>query len=118
MPTSIDFEAPQTISFCRSNNKSDNPNAQWHERYVEEDDAAFHAVGGGVQFLEAVNDEEIALHSVGRRADAVAEAEHHEVVAPPPADEAPWWPAETTRLGVLARRVWQPVLDHEQTVTE
>jgi hypothetical protein len=30
VPTRIDFEAPQTVNFCRSNNKSDNPNAQWH----------------------------------------------------------------------------------------
>ena len=33
----------------------------------------------------------------------------------PTADEGRWWPEEPTRLGVLARRVWQPLLDHERT---
>jgi exodeoxyribonuclease V gamma subunit len=34
---------------------------------------------------------------------------------PGPAEQA-WWPNDGTRLGVLARRVWQPLLDHETTV--
>jgi exodeoxyribonuclease V gamma subunit len=35
----------------------------------------------------------------------------------PNGDEAVWWPEEGTRLGVLARRVWAPLLDHEETET-
>ena len=35
---------------------------------------------------------------------------------PTPTEQA-WWPEETTRLGVLARRVWDPVLGHEETGT-
>jgi exodeoxyribonuclease V gamma subunit len=37
------------------------------------------------------------------------------LAAQPEADERRWWPQESTRLGVLARRVWQPLLDHETT---
>ena len=33
----------------------------------------------------------------------------------PEPDEQRWWPQDPTRLGVLARRVWQPLLDHETT---
>ena len=39
------------------------------------------------------------------------------LLAPPPADEAAWWP-ESTRFGVLARRLWAPVLDAEQVTHE
>jgi exodeoxyribonuclease V gamma subunit len=35
----------------------------------------------------------------------------------PRAGERPWWPDDGTRLGVLARRVWAPLLDHEETET-
>jgi exodeoxyribonuclease V gamma subunit len=31
--------------------------------------------------------------------------------------ERAWWPDDRTRLGVLSRRVWQPLLDHEETET-
>lgn len=31
--------------------------------------------------------------------------------------ERAWWPEEGTRLGVLARRVWEPVIAHEDTET-
>ncbi|WP_261376308.1 hypothetical protein, partial [Isoptericola variabilis] len=40
-----------------------------------------------------------------------------EVAGVPSAAERAWWPEERTRLGVLARRVWQPLLAHEETVT-
>jgi exodeoxyribonuclease V gamma subunit len=29
--------------------------------------------------------------------------------------EQAWWPQDGSRLGVLARRVWDPLLDHEET---
>ncbi|UER54504.1 exodeoxyribonuclease V subunit gamma [Kineosporiaceae bacterium SCSIO 59966] len=35
---------------------------------------------------------------------------------PDPTEQA-WWPQETTRFGVLARRVWHPLLAHEETET-
>ncbi|MFD1505796.1 exodeoxyribonuclease V subunit gamma [Georgenia yuyongxinii] len=31
------------------------------------------------------------------------------------AAEQAWWPQDRTRLGVLARRVWEPLLAHEET---
>ncbi len=40
-----------------------------------------------------------------------------EVAGVPSAAEQAWWPQDRTRLGVLARRVWQPLLAHEETVT-
>jgi exodeoxyribonuclease V gamma subunit len=39
------------------------------------------------------------------------------LLGPPEKDESVWWPEEGTRLGVLARRVWAPLLDHEETET-
>ncbi len=37
-------------------------------------------------------------------------------IAPQPAESGDGWePAETTRLGRLARRLWDPLLDREQT---
>jgi len=36
--------------------------------------------------------------------------------SPEPAEQA-WWPQDGSRLGVLARRVWDPLLDHEETET-
>ena len=33
--------------------------------------------------------------------------------ATPSATEQAWWPQDSSRLGVLARRVWQPLLDRE-----
>ncbi len=35
----------------------------------------------------------------------------------PHGDEGPWFPDEATRFGVLARRLWEPLLAHEQTGT-
>ena len=35
-------------------------------------------VAGGVELVEAADDEEFGLDAVGRRADAVAEAEHRQ----------------------------------------
>ncbi|HZI97314.1 MAG TPA: exodeoxyribonuclease V subunit gamma, partial [Actinomycetales bacterium] len=35
----------------------------------------------------------------------------------PHGDEGPWFPDEATRFGALARRVWEPLLAHEQTET-
>lgn len=40
-----------------------------------------------------------------------------EIAGTPTADEQAWWPEEGTRLGVLARRVWEPVIAHEDTET-
>ncbi|MBC7290574.1 MAG: hypothetical protein H5T83_04450 [Actinotalea sp.] len=39
------------------------------------------------------------------------------VLGDPDPAQAAWWPEEGHRLGVLARRVWQPLLDHERTET-
>ncbi|WP_225755669.1 exodeoxyribonuclease V subunit gamma [Actinotalea sp. Marseille-Q4924] len=39
------------------------------------------------------------------------------VLAEPSPTEAGWWPEEGSRLGVLARRVWEPLLQHERTET-
>jgi exodeoxyribonuclease V gamma subunit len=39
------------------------------------------------------------------------------VVGDPAPHEAAWWPGEGHRLGVLARRMWQPLLAHERTET-
>jgi exodeoxyribonuclease V gamma subunit len=39
------------------------------------------------------------------------------VLGEPTPAEAAWWPDEGHRLGVLARRVWQPLLDHDRTET-
>jgi exodeoxyribonuclease V gamma subunit len=35
----------------------------------------------------------------------------------PPATERAWWPEDGTRFGVLARRVWEPLLAHESKET-
>ena len=35
----------------------------------------------------------------------------------PTATEQAWWPDERSRLGVLARRVWDPLLTHERMTT-
>jgi exodeoxyribonuclease V gamma subunit len=37
------------------------------------------------------------------------------LLAEPDPTEQRWWPEDATRLGVLARRVWEPLLDHERT---
>ena len=37
-------------------------------------------------------------------------------VAAPRADEVPWAPAEPTRFGVYAHRLWDPLLAHEEIV--
>ncbi len=37
--------------------------------------------------------------------------------APPSRAEHGWWPEEGTRFGVLARRLWQPLVTHERTET-
>ncbi|WP_345217144.1 exodeoxyribonuclease V subunit gamma [Georgenia halophila] len=37
------------------------------------------------------------------------------ILGVPGPDEQPWWPDDHTRLGVLARRVWEPLLAHEET---
>lgn len=39
------------------------------------------------------------------------------VLGEPAPQEATWWPEEGHRLGVLARRMWQPLLAHERTET-
>lgn len=39
------------------------------------------------------------------------------VLGEPSEAEAASWPGEAGRLGVLARRLWQPVLEHERTET-
>jgi exodeoxyribonuclease V gamma subunit len=39
-----------------------------------------------------------------------------ELLGSPDAVEQAWWPHDSSRFGVLARRVWQPLLDHETTV--
>jgi exodeoxyribonuclease V gamma subunit len=36
------------------------------------------------------------------------------VLGVPDRTEQAWWPQDGTRLGVLARRVWEPLLDHEE----
>ncbi len=46
-----------------------------------------------------------------------AEATLRAIVGVPTAVEQAWWPQDRTRLGVLARRVWHPLLAHEETVT-
>ncbi|WP_426561966.1 exodeoxyribonuclease V subunit gamma [Angustibacter sp. McL0619] len=40
-----------------------------------------------------------------------------DLLGTPDATEQAWWPQDSSRLGVLARRVWDPLLDHESTVT-
>ncbi|NCT91018.1 exodeoxyribonuclease V subunit gamma [Cellulomonas sp. APG4] len=40
-----------------------------------------------------------------------------DVAGTPSEAERAWWPEEGTRLGVLARRVWEPVITHEDTET-
>ncbi|GAA2721328.1 exodeoxyribonuclease V subunit gamma [Cellulomonas aerilata] len=37
--------------------------------------------------------------------------------AAPSARERSWWPEEGTRFGVLARRLWEPLVAHERTET-
>ncbi|WNB87611.1 exodeoxyribonuclease V subunit gamma [Cellulomonas sp. ATA003] len=39
------------------------------------------------------------------------------LAADPVGREGGWWPDEGTRFGVLARRVWQPLIAHERTET-
>jgi exodeoxyribonuclease V gamma subunit len=46
-----------------------------------------------------------------------ADATLRELAGTPTPVEQAWWPEDRTRLGVLARRVWQPLLAHEETVT-
>jgi exodeoxyribonuclease V gamma subunit len=36
------------------------------------------------------------------------------VLGVPDRTEQAWWPQDGSRLGVLARRVWEPLLDHEE----
>src|SRR6185295_6771987 len=48
------------------------------ERDVEQDDAPARRRRSRIELLEAADDEHLALHAVARRADAVAEAEHHD----------------------------------------
>ncbi|GAA4346361.1 exodeoxyribonuclease V subunit gamma [Angustibacter luteus] len=36
-----------------------------------------------------------------------------DLLGTPDPTEQKWWPQDSSRLGVLARRVWQPLLDHE-----
>ncbi|KAE8765304.1 exodeoxyribonuclease V subunit gamma [Georgenia thermotolerans] len=43
------------------------------------------------------------------------EADLADLAGTPAPDEQAWWPEERTRLGVLARRVWDPLLAHEET---
>ncbi|MDD9206507.1 exodeoxyribonuclease V subunit gamma, partial [Georgenia sp. 10Sc9-8] len=38
-----------------------------------------------------------------------------DILGTPTAAEQVWWPEDRTRLGVLARRVWEPLLAHEET---
>ncbi len=45
-----------------------------------------------------------------------ADCELDDLMDRPDATEQAWWPQDSTRLGVLARRVWEPLLDHETTV--
>ncbi len=40
-----------------------------------------------------------------------------DLLGTPTRTEQAWWPEESTRLGVLARRVWDPLLDHERSAT-
>lgn len=72
--------------------------------------------------------EAMALENAGRDWNAGFERtdEHHVLcwgadadlgafAGTPAPGERPWYPEEGTRLGVLARRVWQPLLAHEET---
>ncbi|MFH5821153.1 exodeoxyribonuclease V subunit gamma [Georgenia sp. AZ-5] len=72
--------------------------------------------------------EAMALENASREWNAGFERtdEHHvlcwgegaslaDILGTPTAEERPWWPEDRTRLGVLARRVWQPLLTHEET---
>lgn len=69
-----------------------------------------------------------ALESAGREWAAAARFpdEHHDlcwgagasladILGEPTEEERPWWPEDRSRLGVLARRVWEPLLAHEET---
>ncbi|MCK6210145.1 exodeoxyribonuclease V subunit gamma [Georgenia sp. EYE_87] len=38
-----------------------------------------------------------------------------DILGTPTEAEQTWWPEDRTRLGVLARRVWEPLLAHEET---
>jgi len=38
-----------------------------------------------------------------------------DIAGTPTRAEQAWWPEDCTRLGVLARRVWEPLLAHEET---
>ena len=76
----------------------------------------------GNEVVQALEDARRQWRSGFERSD-----EHHvacwgpdcdldDLAGEPDAVEQRWWPDDVTRLGVLARRVWQPVLDHERTV--
>ena len=39
------------------------------------------------------------------------------LAAPPLADERDWFPHESSRLGVLSRRLWDGLFAHEKVVT-
>jgi exodeoxyribonuclease V gamma subunit len=46
-----------------------------------------------------------------------AAASLNDLLGVPDPTERAWWPQDSSRLGVLARRVWEPLLDHEETVS-
>jgi exodeoxyribonuclease V gamma subunit len=43
-------------------------------------------------------------------------AAFNDLLGTPDTTEQAWWPQDSTRFGVLARRVWEPLLDHETLV--
>jgi exodeoxyribonuclease V gamma subunit len=79
----------------------------------------------------AGNPEEVALTDAAREFRAANDHldDYHRYVwgddtvladvlgAAPGRVEHEWWPQEGTRFGVLARRLWNPLVEHEQTET-
>jgi exodeoxyribonuclease V gamma subunit len=72
-------------------------------------DAAREWAAGTYQFGEQGDDHHVLVWG--------EDAALRDVAGTPDAEEATWWPQEGTRLGVLARRVWEPLLEHERTET-
>jgi exodeoxyribonuclease V gamma subunit len=89
------------------------------------------AVGAAYGRSRAAGDEVVQALDAARRAwgdetgfpdpdrDLVwgRDAPFESLLTAPDRTEAAWWPEEGTRLGVLARRTWEPLLAHEEVTS-